>query len=132
MRPTLELIKSVLKCPVFTFHFADEASEKSDSSKGTASAKDETNLLVTFILTWIILRLTLRLLRHSTTSFSGNVVVAETSYHFATGRGLNLLSSIKSTVPTFLVKKKSSPMKLPEVSFSSSNLNVSDVFLTFN
>ena len=40
-------------------------------------------------------------------------MVAETSYqmlefyHFATGRGLNLLSSIKSTVPTFLVKKQS-------------------------
>ena len=29
-------------------------------------------------------------------------------YHFANGRGLNLLSSIKSTVPTFLVKKKQS------------------------
>ena len=54
LRPTLELIKSLLKCSVFTFHFADDASpKKSDSSKGIASAKDETNLLVTFILTWI-------------------------------------------------------------------------------
>ena len=39
-------------------------------------------------------------------------MVEETSYqmlefyHFATWRGLNLLSSITSTMPTFLVKKK--------------------------
>ena len=101
--------------PRFRFPFCWwRVSEKSDSSKGIASAKDETKLLVKFILTRIRLRLRRRLLRHSTTSFSWNVVVEETShqmlefYHFATWRGLNLLSSIKSTVPTFLVKKKQS------------------------
>ena len=110
----------MLKCLVFTFHFADDASPKKATAQGIASAKDETNLQVTFILTWIRLRLRRRLPRHSITSFSGNVVVAETSYqmlefyHFATGRGLNLLSSIKS-MPTFLVKKNS-PVKLPGVS----------------
>ena len=58
-------------------------------------------------------------------------MVAETSYqmlefyHFATGRGLNPLSSIKITVPAFLVKKKNSPMKLPVVSiFESTRENV--------
>ena len=57
-------------------------------------------------------------------------MVAETSYqmlefyHFATGRGLNPLSSIKITVPAFLVKKNS-PMKLPVVSiFESTRENV--------
>ena len=60
-----------------------------------------------FILARIRLRRRRRLLRHSTTSFGANVVVAETSYqmlefyHFAIGRGLNLLSSIKITVPSF-------------------------------
>ena len=48
--------------------------------------------------------------RHSTTSFSENVVVAETSYQmlevlaFAIGRGLNP-PSITITLLTFLVKK---------------------------